>query len=101
MAIGTLWMIDIVLAAASSAILIGLLFLYRSNFRTLRSPLSLGLVVFAAAFLAGNLVAIYFYVALNDALTGTGLGSSVAMPMLVLNLLELVGLSTLFYASWR
>lgn len=94
-------MIDIVLAATSSAVLVGLLFIYGSNFRTLRSPLSVGLIVFAVAFLIGNLVAVYFYVSLNDSLSGTGLGPSVAMPMLFLNVLELAGLSTLFVASWR
>src|SRR5439155_1327196 len=44
MALGTLWMIDLVLAAASIVVLVVLLYLYRANFRTLRSPLSLGLL---------------------------------------------------------
>jgi hypothetical protein len=101
MAIGTLWLIDIVLAVASIAVLTGLLYIYRSNFRTLRAPLSFGLILFAALFLIENLAAIYFYVSLNDSLSGTGLASSVAMPMLALNAVELVGFATLFYVSWR
>jgi hypothetical protein len=101
MAIGTLWLIDIVLAVASIAVLTGLLYIYRSNFRTLRAPLSFGLILFAALFLIENLAAIYFYVSLNDSLSGTGLASSVALPMLALNAVELVGFATLFYVSWR
>lgn len=101
MAIGTLWMIDLVLAAASIVVLVALLLLYGSNFRTLRSPLTFGLILFAALFLVENLAAVYFYVSLNDALAGSGLGASVAMPMLVLNTVELIGLTTLFYVSWR
>ena len=101
MALGTLWLIDIVLAVASVVVLTGLLYIYGSNFKTLRAPLSLGLIVFAALFLIGNLAAIYFYVSLNNSLSGTGLASSVATPMLVLNVIELVGFATLFYVSWR
>jgi uncharacterized membrane protein YoaT (DUF817 family) len=94
-------MIDLVLAAASVVVLSLLLFLYRSNFRSLRSPLSLGLIVFAALFLVENLAAMYFYLSWNDSLSGTGYAGSVAMPMLLLNAVELVGFSTLLLVSWR
>ena len=94
-------MIDVILAGASIAVLAGLLYLYGTNFRTLRSPLSLGLLVFATLFLVGNVAALLFYLSLNDRLAGTGLGADVAMPMLVLNTVELVGFATLFYVSWR
>jgi len=96
-ALGTLWMIDLVLAGASIVILVALLYIYSSNFRTLRAPLSLGLIVFAGLFLLENLAAIYFYVTMSE----TGLGASVAMPMLALNAVELIGFATLFYVSWR
>lgn len=97
MALGMLWMIDLVLAAASVGVLVGLLYLYGSNFRSVRSPLSLGLIVFAVLFLIENVAAMYFYIAMND----IGLGASVAMPMLALNAVELTGFATLFYVSWR
>ena len=101
MALGTLWMIDLVLAAASIVVLALLLVIYRSNFRSLRSPLSFGLIVFAALFLLENLAAMYFYFAWNESLSGTGYASSVAMPMLLLNAVELVAFSTLLLVSWR
>lgn len=96
-----LWMIDLVLAVASAGVLVGLLYIYGSNFRSVRSPLSVGLIVFAALFLVGNVAAMLFYLSLNDRLSGTGFGADVAMPMLVLNVLELAGFATLFYVSWR
>ena len=97
MALGTFWIIDLVLAGASIAVLIGLLYIYVGNYRGLRSPLSAGLIVFAALFLVENLAAMYFYVAMSS-WTGS---SSYAVPMLVLNAAELVGFATLFYVSWR
>ncbi len=96
MAFGTFWLIDLVLAGASIAVLIGLLYSYVGNYRGLRSPLSAGLIVFAALFLVENLAAIYFYMAMSE-----WAGASVAVPMLALNAAELVGFATLFYVSWR
>lgn len=90
-------MIDLVLAGASIAVLIGLLYIYVGNYRGLRSPFSAGLIVFAALFLVENLAAMYFYVAMND----SNIGASVAVPMFVLNAAELVGFATLFFVSWR
>jgi len=94
-------MIDLVLAGASVAVLVGLLYVYGTNFRTLRAPLSLGLLIFAALFLVGNLAAMYFYIFWNESLSGTDFGADVAMPMMILNTVELVGFVTLFYVSWR
>jgi len=90
-------MIDLALAAASIVVLAGLLYIYSTNFRTLRAPLSLGLIVFAGLFLVENAAAMYFYVSMAD----SGLGATAAMPMLALNFVELVGFSILFYVSWR
>ncbi len=90
-------MVDVVLAVASIALLLGLLYIYVTNYRSLRSPFSIGLIVFAMLFLIENLAAMYFYVAMND----SNIGASVAIPMLVLNTAEMVGFATLFFVSWR
>ena len=97
MALGTFWAIDIALAAASIGFLLGLMYIYRMNFHSLRSPLSVGLIVFAGLFLVENLAAMYYYVAMND----RGWGADIAVPMLVLNAAELIGFATLFFVSWR
>jgi len=90
-------MIDLVLAIASVAVLLVLLYVYVSNFRAVRAPLSLGLIIFASLFLVENLAAIYFYVTMSEG----GFGAPVAMPMLALNAVELLAFATLFYVSWR
>jgi len=90
-------MIDVVLAVASALVLVGLLYIYVTNFRSVRSPFALGLILFAFLFLLENLAAMYFYMAMND----SNVGASVAVPMLVLNAAELIGFSTLLYVSWR
>lgn len=94
-------MIDVVLAAASIAVLVGLLYVYGTNFRTLRAPLSLGLLIFAAMFLVGNLAAIFFYVSWNESLSGTRFAADVAMPIVILNTVQLAGFIALFFVSWR
>ena len=90
------WMIDIGLAAASVAALLGLLSVYVTNYRQLRSPFSLGLVLFASLFLVENLAAVFFYVTMAETE-----GANVAIPMLALNAAELVGFGALLYVSWR
>ena len=89
-------MIDLGLAVASIALLLGLLYIYVGNYRSLRSPFSIGLIVFATLFLLENLAAMYFYVAMSE-----WAGAGVAVPMLALNAAELVGFATLLYVSWR
>lgn len=89
-------MIDVFLAAASIAVLSGLLYVYLTNYRRLRSPFSLGLILFAALFLLENLAAVFFYLSMSETE-----GPNVAIPMLALNAAELVGFATLFYVSWR
>src|SRR2546422_11370596 len=95
--IGTSWLIALGLTLVSIALLLGLLYIYVGNYRSLRSPFSVGLIVFAALCLLKNLAAMCFYGAMND----SNLGASVAIPMLVLNAAELVGFATLFFVSWR
>ena len=95
-ALGMFWMIDIGLAAASVAALLGLLSVYVTNYRQLRSPFSLGLVLFASLFLVENLAAVFFYVTMAETE-----GANVAIPMLALNAAELVGFGALLYVSWR
>jgi hypothetical protein len=96
-AIGTLWAIDLALAGVSVAFLIGLVYVYANNYRQLRSPFSLGLVLFASLFIIENLAAMVFYINMSDA----NVGANVALPMLALSAAELVGFAALFYVTWR
>jgi len=78
-------------------LLVGLLLVYVRNHRQIRSPFTLGLVLFAVLFLVQNLGLIYFYYLLNE----WGLGPGMAIPMFVLDAAELVGFAALFYVTWR
>jgi hypothetical protein len=84
-------------AAVSAAFLTALLFVYTRNHKELRSPLTLGLVFFAALLLLQNLGSIYFDYVMAD----VGEGSRVAIPMLALDSAELVGFAALFFVTWR
>jgi hypothetical protein len=97
MAIGFLWLVNILTAAVSVALLAALLFVYGRNYREIPSRFSLGLVLFATFFLVQNVVAIGVYLALN----AQGQGPDVAMPMLALNAVEAVGFGILLAISWE
>ncbi len=84
-------------AAASSAFLIVLLFVYLRNHRQIRAPFTFGLVFFALLLLIQNLGSIYFDYMMSEA----GIGSGIAIPMLSLDLVELVGFAALFAVTWR
>jgi hypothetical protein len=92
-----LWAVNILLAGISSAILAILLVIYGRNAAQVRSRFAIGLIVFAVLFLVQNLAGIWIYMAMNDALMGSG----VAVPMLVLNATEMGALGTLVAISWE
>jgi len=96
-ALGLFWTVNIIVAAASAALLAGLVYVYARNVRQIRSPFTVGLLVFGVLFLVQNLVAIAVYTMMNDA----GMGPAVAVPMLVLNGAEFVGFAALFFVTWR
>lgn len=97
MAVGLFWLLSMGMAAASAIVLAVLLRVYLDNHRQLRSPFTLGLLFFATFLLVENVVAVYFYYTMAEA----GEGPSVAIPMLGLNVVQLVGYSALFYVTWR
>ena len=97
MALGMLWALNILLAGISSALLAILLVIYGKNAAHVRSRFAIGLIIFAALFLAQNLAGMLIYMSMNDASMGPG----VAVPMLVLNATEMGALGTLVAISWE
>jgi len=91
------WIANMIISAVSIIVLSGLLLVYASNFRSIRSTFSVGLVLFAILFLIQNIAAVALYLSMATA----NYGLSVAMPMLALNLAELGGFATLFWISWE
>ena len=73
-----------------------LLVIYSRNYRAIGSKMVLGLLFFAAAFLAENMLNFFFY---SDLLS-KGIYSFTAFNFFV-NLLELIGLLVLLYVTWK
>ncbi len=84
-------------AAVSSGLLVALLSVYVRNHRQLRAPFTFGLVFFALLLLIQNLGSIYF----DFMMSSSGAGSGIAIPMLILDLVELIGFAVLFVVTWR
>lgn len=84
-------------AALSSGFLVALLSVYVRNHREVRAPFTFGLVFFAFLLLVQNLGSIYFDFMMSE----TGVGSGIAIPMLILDVVELVGFAVLFVVTWR
>lgn len=97
MALGPFWQLNIAVAAASLALLLGIVYVYGRNLRDLRSPFTIGLFAFGALFLGQAILAIYVYFSMAE----QSKGPDVAVPMLALNLAGLAGLAALFFATWR
>lgn len=92
-----LWALGMAVAAASAVFLSALLYVYVRNHRHLQTAFTLGLVFFAALLLVQSIGSMYFDWMMSEA----GQGSGVAMPMLALDVAELIGLAALFVVTWR
>lgn len=94
--IGPFWLANIGLVLLSAALMAILLFTYVRNFHRLRSKFVMGLMVFAFLLFAENLVAAYLYIDLAKAY-----GPPVAAPLLVINVIGLLGFGTLLWTTMR
>ncbi len=74
-----------------------LLYVYLRNHHQFQSVFTLGLVFFAALLLFQSLGSIYF----DWIMAQSGAGMSIALPMLTLDVAELVGFVALFWVTWR
>lgn len=84
------------LAALNLLLLVSLLYVYLQNYRQLKSPFVLGLIVFAAFLLIENALALYF------SITMMGLyAENVAFQALILRAIETIALTVLTYVTWR
>lgn len=95
MAMGMLWMLNIVFAGACVALLAILLYVYGKNATQIRSKFTIGLVVFAILFLVENVAGLWAYFTMSATS-----GAEVALPMLLLNAMETGALATLVVITW-
>lgn len=94
--VGPFWTANIALVAINATMLIALLIVYLKNFGRIKSKFVLGLMVFAILFLADNLIAAYVYFDF-----ARFYGPAVAAPLLLINVIGLVGFVTLLWITLR
>jgi hypothetical protein len=87
---------NIGLVLVSAVLMATLMFTYFRNFGRLRSKFAIGLMTFSVLLLAENLVAAYMYVDLAKSY-----GPPVAAPLLVINVIGVLGLAVLSWTTLR
>ncbi len=83
-------------AALNVVLLLGLIGIWVRNYREIRSPMTLGSVVFAVLLLAENGLALYYYT-----LASIPLSAPAVRAMMYLQVLEAVGIAVLTYVTWQ
>ena len=98
MAMNTDLMIASGLSGVSVLLLLGLISVWVRNYRTFRTPLTLGLVAFASVLLGENLLAIYFFFSTGMLYSGDPFAQR---ALLSLRALQLFALGFLTYVTMR
>ncbi|WP_254839120.1 hypothetical protein [Natronomonas marina] len=98
MAMNTNLMIASGLSAVSVVLLLGLIAVWVRNYRTFRTPLTLGLIAFAAVLLVENLLAVYFFFSTGMLYSGDPIAQR---ALLSLRALQLFALAVLTYVTMQ
>ena len=86
------------LSGFSVALLLALIAVWVRNYRTFRTPLTLGLIAFAGVLLLENVVAIYFFFSTGMLYSGDPLAQR---ALLSLRALQVIALSFLTYVTMK
>lgn len=85
----------VVLALINAVLLFSLFIVYFQNYRKLRASISLGLAIFSIVFIIQKLAsALVFFVLMSDL-------HELGIPMFVLELLQLLGISILIWITYN
>lgn len=98
MAMNTHLMIAAGLSGVSVALLLGLIAVWVRNYRTFRTPLTLGLIAFGSVLLLENVLAIYFFFSTGMLYSGDPVAQS---ALLSLRALQVVALAFLTYVTMK
>jgi hypothetical protein len=93
MAMNTGLMIAAGLSGISVALLLGLIAVWVRNYRTFRTPLTLGLIAFAAVLLFENVLAIYFFFSTGMLYSGDPFAQRALLSLRALQVIALVFLT--------
>lgn len=94
--VGTLWLLDIVIASISSLLLLGILVVHLKSWREMRGRVLLGASAFVFPLMLANFAAAYF-----SYVWASSFGAAVAAPMMMILILQVVGYSIFFVVSWK
>ena len=86
------------LSGISVALLVALIAVWVRNYRTFRTPLSLGLIAFGAVMLIENVLAIYFFFSTGMLYSGDPLAQR---ALLLLRALQVIALAFLTYVTMK
>ena len=84
------------LAAVSILLLLGLVYVYYKNLKSIRSKFTIGLFVFALLFLIQNIVSFYYYITMMSYYA-----PEVEIHVFILTLLQTLALSVLLKITWE
>jgi hypothetical protein len=88
--------ITMVLSAASTLMLLVLIYIYYTNFKKIKSSFTLGLMLFALLFLVQNLVSLYYYFTMMEFYV-----EQVSMHVFVLTLLQAIAFAIMLKLTWE
>ncbi len=94
--VGTLWLLDIAIASACALLLTGILAVHLKSWKDMRGRILLGASTFVFPLMLANIAAAYFYYQLAG-----NFGAEVALPILVIQILQVLGYSIFFVVSWK
>jgi hypothetical protein len=98
MAMNTTLLLASVLSGLSILLLLGLTAVWVRNYRTFRTPLTLGLLAFGGVLLAENVLAIYFFFSTGMLYSGD---PTARRAILLLRALQLCALGFLTYVTMQ
>jgi len=98
MAMGTMITAAMALAALNVLLLVPLTVIWVRNYSTFRTTLVLGLLAFAVAMLAENVIALYFFFSMQSFYGGA---PGVQKAVLVLRGLQFFAILVLTYSTWK
>lgn len=85
-----------ILTGISALLLLGLLYVYYKNLKSIKSKFTVGLFIFAALLLLQNLVSLYYYLTMMDYYV-----PEVAVHIFILTLLQTIAFAILLKITWE
>ena len=92
----TIMNLTTMLTAVSTLSLLGLLYIYIKNLKTIKSKFTIGLLIFAVLFLLQNIVSLYFYFTMIEYFV-----PQVEVHVFILTLLQTIAFLILLKITWE